>query len=164
MRLNFCYTACDPNQTGPFLTPGEEGECMTVIVCVDDQGGMLFGGRRQSQDRLVREDILREAAGRRLWMNEFSRRQFGRDETDSIVTDENFLSRARPGDFCFVENVSLKPFVGRMNRVIVYRWNRVYPADRFLDLPLEDPVWKQTRREEFPGYSHPKITKEVYEG
>ena len=97
-------------------------------------------------------------------MNEFSRRQFGRDETDSIVTDENFLSRARPGDFCFVENVSLKPFAGRMKRVIVYRWNRVYPADRFLDLPLEDPVWKKTRREEFPGYSHPKITKEVYEG
>ena len=29
---------------------------MTLILCVDDRGGLSFNGRRQSQDRRVRED------------------------------------------------------------------------------------------------------------
>ena len=32
---------------------------MTVIVCVDDRGGMRFHGRRQSRDRLLCADVLR---------------------------------------------------------------------------------------------------------
>ena len=31
---------------------------MTLILCVDDRGGLSFNGRRQSQDRRVREDLL----------------------------------------------------------------------------------------------------------
>ena len=34
---------------------------MIAVVCIDDKGGMLFNRRRQSQDRLLREDLLREA-------------------------------------------------------------------------------------------------------
>ena len=30
---------------------------MKVIVCIDDNGGMLFNKRRQSRDRKVLEDI-----------------------------------------------------------------------------------------------------------
>lgn len=26
---------------------------MTIIVCIDDNGGLLFNNRRQSRDRLV---------------------------------------------------------------------------------------------------------------
>ena len=35
-----------------------------------------------------------------------------------------------------------------------------YPADLYWDLPLEG--WTLARREEFPGFSHEIITKEVY--
>ena len=45
---------------------------MIAAVCIDDRGGMLFNHRRQSQDRLLREDLLAEAAGRPLWMNSYS--------------------------------------------------------------------------------------------
>lgn len=44
--------------------------------------------------------------------------------------------------------------------LIVYRWNRTYPADLFLTLPLEQ--WTLVRQEEFAGSSHQNITKEVY--
>lgn len=37
---------------------------MTLILCVDDRGGLSFNGRRQSQDRRVREDLLTMAAVR----------------------------------------------------------------------------------------------------
>ena len=45
---------------------------MIIAVCIDDKGGMLFNHRRQSQDRLLREDLLKEAAGRPLWMSGYS--------------------------------------------------------------------------------------------
>ena len=31
---------------------------MNLIVCLDDNGGMMFGGRRQTRDRLVNRHIL----------------------------------------------------------------------------------------------------------
>jgi len=36
---------------------------MIAVVCVDDRGGMLFNRRRQSQDRVLRGDLLALAAG-----------------------------------------------------------------------------------------------------
>ena len=39
---------------------------MTLIVCVDDNMGMLFNHRRQSKDVVVRERILKQAEGKHL--------------------------------------------------------------------------------------------------
>ena len=47
---------------------------MRVIVCLDDRNGMLFNRRRQSRDRRVVEDILRELGEKRLLVNGFRRR------------------------------------------------------------------------------------------
>lgn len=49
---------------------------MIVILCVDYNGGTMFNHRRQSQDRLLRDRILRLTAGTRLWMNHYSAKQF----------------------------------------------------------------------------------------
>ena len=49
---------------------------MIVIVCVDQRNGLAFNGRRQSRDRMVAADILKESAGRRLWMTPSSLRLF----------------------------------------------------------------------------------------
>ena len=57
---------------------------MTLILCVDDRGGLSFNGRRQSQDRRVREDLLAMAAGGTLWMDGYSRRQFTEPEAAAI--------------------------------------------------------------------------------
>ena len=45
---------------------------MIIMICLDDRGGMLFNKRRQSQDVLLRQQILTETAGGRLWMNSYS--------------------------------------------------------------------------------------------
>ena len=133
---------------------------MYLIYCVDEKGGLSFGGRRQSRDRTVRGDMLEMTAGKTLWMDETSRRQFTEPEGERIRVDEDFLSRAGAGEFCFVEDRSVKNYVNSIERVILYRWDRAYPADLFWDLSLEG--WTLERREEFPGYSHKIITKEVY--
>ena len=38
---------------------------MILIVCVDDHNGMMFNHRRQSQDRVLRADILELTDGKK---------------------------------------------------------------------------------------------------
>ena len=74
--------------------------------------------------------------------------------------DENFLEKAGEGDICFVENQSLKGTEGRIEKLIVFGWNRAYPFDLKLDLDLNQ--MEKTAEEEFAGYSHEKITRLQY--
>lgn len=132
---------------------------MRIAVCIDDRGGMLFNRRRQSQDRLLRQDLLSEAAGGPLWMSPYSLGQFS-GAPEQVRGAEDFPSRAAAGELCFFEDVDPAPWLERAEEVILYRWNRTYPADRRFPLPLTG--WTLERREEFAGSSHEKITKEVY--
>ena len=137
---------------------------MRIIVAVDDGGGLMFNRRRQSQDRVLRERILRLSDGARLWMNAYTRKQFADAETAAgrIQVDEDFLEKAADGDYCFVENAPVLPALGRVERVVLFRWNRAYPSDMKFDVDLSAPPWKLTETDEFPGSSHEKITEEVY--
>ena len=134
---------------------------MNVIVCIDDRSGMLFNHRRQSQDRVLRQRLLAMTEGRPLCMNPYSAKQFSKEDPASISVSPEFLENASGEDYCFVEERSLLPFQDRIQRLILCRWNRAYPGDFFLDLPLD--AFHLVSAEEFPGSSHEKITMEVYE-
>ena len=145
---------------------------MTLILCVDDRGGLSFNGRRQSQDRRVREDLLTMAAGGTLWMDGYSRRQFTEPEAAAIQVDRDPAARAAEGDgLCLLElqdpeaaleraEFSNLGLLGEGEQLVLYRWGRHYPADRRLDLPPKG--WRLEGRTEFPGRSHDMITKEIY--
>ena len=137
---------------------------MIIIQCVDNRNGTFFNRRRQSQDRLLRSRILSELHGRRLWMNAYSLRQFQKELPLEVrlSVDEDFLTKAGIGEVCFVEGLPLLPWLDRIEQVILYRWTRDYPADTYLDLALDAPPWSLAAREDFPGFSHPMLTKEVY--
>ena len=132
---------------------------MILIACVDDRGGMLFNRRRQSQDRLLRQDLLEEAGGRPVWLNPYSLKQFP-DPPENLRCAEDFFRRAGEGELYFFEDTDPAPWLERAEGVILYHWNRRYPADLYFPLPLAG--WTLVRREEFPGSSHERITKEVY--
>ena len=91
-------------------------------------------------------------------MNAYSREQFPEDA--HVCTDENFLSRAAEGEFCFVEDQELSPFRKQIERIILFCWNRSYPADVHFTLALS--AFRLTERTDFAGFSHPKITEEIY--
>lgn len=134
---------------------------MILIVCVDESYGMLFHQRRQSQDRVLRERIMQETAGKRLWMNAYSAKQFTAF-ADRITVAENCLCEAGEQEYCFVENLECAPYSQRIETMILYHWNRKYPADFYLHIAPEPPAWRLVQTEEFAGSSHEKITKEVY--
>lgn len=135
---------------------------MTVIVCVDDRYGMMFNHRRQSSDRIVTQHILQESADKVLFMGEYSKPLFAGADPHRIAVMPDFLERAVTGDYCFVENAPLSLYEEKTEQIILYRWNRRYPADFFFDIPLAGHGWKQTESADFPGNSHEKITREVY--
>ena len=88
---------------------------MTLILCVDDRGGLSFNGRRQSQDRRVREDLLTMAAGGTLWMDGYSRRQFTEPEAAAIQVDRDPAARAAEGAgcACWSSRTRRRPWSGR---------------------------------------------------
>ena len=130
---------------------------MNIILCLDDGNGILFNNRRLSRDEEVCSSILELAKACRLRMNAYSAKMFSGFD---IIISEKFLQEAEPGDFCFVEDVDITPYRNQAEKVYVYRWNRKYPADRY----VTDEILGNLKSviAEFPGKSHSNITLEVY--
>jgi len=123
---------------------------MTVIVCLDDNLGMSFGGKRQSRDSAVCADIVQMANGAAITMDERSKMLF--EGLDANIADN--------GEFYFAEFESPNALLQSADGLVIYRWNRRYPADLRFDVSLEG--WQLCKASEFAGTSHEKITKEVY--
>lgn len=138
---------------------------MILIAAVDNNYGMMFNGRRQSQDCILRQYVLNLIKDKRLWMNAYTKKQFAScDDAVRICVDDNFLEKAPSGDYCFVENSIVSPYKGKIEKIFLFHWNRVYPSDFYLDIDLKGNEWNLVLSDEFIGYSHDKITLEVYEG
>ena len=135
---------------------------MQIIVCVDDKGGLLFNRRRQSRDRVLIADVIAELGDKKLLISSFSKLLFEGFE-DRYETDEEFLKNASSEDVCFVENLDPSPYIDKIIRITVYRWNRNYPGDFFFSIDLEKEGFEKKSCYEFEGYSHEKITREIFE-
>ncbi len=131
---------------------------MNIIVCVDKSNGMMFNSRRQSQDRELISKIIDISSNARLLMNEYSFSMFS--EKSNINASNDFLAEAKLGDFCFIENEDIP--TENIEDVYVFNWNRDYPADKYFTFDLKLNGFKRIKKEEFVGYSHKKITLEVY--
>lgn len=133
---------------------------MKLILCVDAQGGLAFHNRRQSQDRMLRLDLLQLCRGHALWVTPYSARQFDAAEQSFLTITETGFEHAPEDAYCFLENINPLPYISNTAEIVLYHWNRVYPSDQKLDLPLEG--WNCIQQTEFSGFSHEKITREVY--
>lgn len=133
---------------------------MILITCVDDALGVGFNSRRQSRDRAIYADLAALCEGRAIHMSPSSAKLFRQVEGLPIHTFDPQLQTPQRGALYFLEGVSLSPWAGEAQQLILYRWNRSYPADVYLDIPLED--WQLTESVQFPGTSHETITREVY--
>ena len=127
---------------------------MKIIICLDDDFGMMFGGRRQSRDKAVCEKAISLAEGGKLYINSFSKKLFAEY---GVTVDDEMLSVAGDGDVCFLENM-LPP--ENTSELIVFKWNRRYPGDMHFE-PTKNG-FTLISSEDFEGNSHEKITMEIY--
>ena len=115
--------------------------------------GLMFHQRRQTQDRIVRENI--KALKERIYMNEYSY-QLYKDTLDDVIVDNDFIKHGE-NHYCLIENVSVKDC--DIDEMILYRWNTIYPCDYYLDIDLSK--FQLVKQEMFKGSSH-EVTKEIY--
>lgn len=139
---------------------------MTIIVCVDSRMGQSFHRRRLSKDRVLSARVLDRAQGQVLRMSPYSAPLFFCEQGSlpaQVLVGTDYLERAAENDLCFVELEDLTPWLGKAQRIILYRWNRAYPYDLRFPIDLPGEGWRLSASEEFPGSSHEKITEETYE-
>lgn len=127
---------------------------MKIIACVDNKMGLMFNKRRQSQDRIVREKI--KEMNEVIYMNNYSY-QLYKDILDQVVICDDFLDAKH--HYCLIENISIQQYSHLIDEIILFRWNRDYPADFYLDIELSH--YKLIYTEDFEGSSH-QVTLEIY--
>lgn len=139
---------------------------MVVYITIDDNNGLMFNKRRQSQDRIQRENMLKHCGDAPLWIREYSQKLFINPEDGSlppnVMVDNDFLCHAAPTDHCFVEGDTLAQWMDKIDTIVIYKWNRKYPSDLRFDFAIIDHQWKRFSVSDFTGSSHNKITREVW--
>ena len=96
-----------------------------------------------------------------LWIKHFSKNVFDQYELKNLIIDDELLNKAKNEDYCFIEDILLSSdIIGKFDKIIVYNWNRKYPADVYFDIDLTD--WILESETDFNGNSHDKITQKIY--
>lgn len=132
---------------------------MNVILCLDNKQGLLFNNRRQSRDKAVIEDMFNFLGEKMLFVSPFSEKLFQEYE-GKVTASADFPESCSAGEFFFSENAELAPLVDKIEEIVVYRWNRDYPADFYCDIDFS--LFELASTAEFKGYSHEIITKEIF--
>lgn len=135
---------------------------MTIIVCLDDKNGMMFNKRRQSRDKVIYERIVDKQKNSRILTDNYSAQLFLDAKPNSFEVSEDFLNIATANDVCFVEDKNVSAYISKADKVIIYRFNRIYPSDVKFSVDLENLGFKKVKSEDFIGTSHDKLTEEVY--
>ena len=128
---------------------------MTLYICLDDRNGLKFNKRRQSRDAAVLEDIRSQLTGA-LLIDAYSEKLIREAEIPYVLPPET------AGDF-FAEDVPSEEILVQTEKIVIYRWNRHYPSDVRWEPDLNAMGFVLRETAEFPGTSHEKITREVYE-
>ena len=127
---------------------------MTLYICLDDRNGLQFNKRRQSRDAVVLEDIRSHLTGP-LAIEPFSEKLIRQAEIPCVLLPE-------VAEDLFLERVPTEEILAACGKVVIYRWNRHYPADMRWEPDLSERGFSLADTAEFPGKSHEKITREVY--
>ena len=132
---------------------------MTLIICLDKNNGFSFNNRRQSRDSKVVERICNLSQCSKLHISEYSKNLFSLPCCFINVSDKP-LYEAKENEFCFIENEIFENCLDIVSKLIVFRWDKVYPQDRSFEWNMEN--WTLVSTNTFKGTSHEEITEEVY--
>ena len=128
---------------------------MTIYICLDNRNGLKFNNRRQSRDSTVLEDIRSQLTGS-LLIDSFSEKLIREAGIPYVLPPET------AEDF-FAEDIPSDAILDKTSKLVIYRWNRHYPSDVRWEPDLAGMGFSLREITEFPGTSHEKITREVYE-
>ena len=86
---------------------------MKLIVCLDDNYGMMFNKRRQSRDRVLIENMIELCKDEKLYTNEYSVSLFPENAVEIFDNIEDVEK-----SYCFAENFTVNEEY--VDEIIVY--------------------------------------------
>lgn len=126
----------------------------TLYICLDDRNGLRFNRRRQSRDSAVLEDIRNRLTGP-LGIGACS---------ETLIREAKIPYVLNPDSaHFFAEDVPSEKLLEKTETIVIYRWNRLYPSDVKWEPDLAALGFYLRETSDFPGTSHGKITREVYQ-
>ena len=132
---------------------------MKLIICLDERNGIMFNHRRQSRDEQVIFDILNHIGDNKLHIRNYSASLFPEGATITVSNDP--VANCGVHDYCFLEDINPSAVIDQFSELVIYRWNRHYPADAVFSADLS--AFHKVLTQDFTGRSHKNITKEVYQ-
>ena len=133
---------------------------MTAVLCLANNNGLSFNGRRVSRDIKVSEEIVERAGAAPLLITPAAAPVFSGVNARMGITPD-FSGPLPANAVCFFDTAPPAD-VSRFDAVELYRWGRDYPADVFFAADLPALGFRLTESAVFAGNSHPEITREVY--
>ncbi len=124
---------------------------MKLIFCIEEKNGYLFFGKRQSKDSALIKWLCNYVGDAGLYASAYSTPLFNGFDVLREKTDDGYY---------FVENEDYPK--NDITELVLCRWNRSYPADRFLDLDPKKLGLSISKTCDIVGTSHDKITIEIY--
>lgn len=121
---------------------------MIIILCLDNNNGMMFNDRRQSQDRGLREYIAEMTKGEKVYMNAYTEKLY--EEINDPVVCEDFLHKAGKGETCIVENLPLKPVIDQIEEIVIFRLDKSLSVRSVLDVDLRNGNLQKKNRSKVP--------------
>ncbi|MSS19275.1 hypothetical protein [Pseudoramibacter porci] len=138
---------------------------MILVMFLDPKNGMAFNHRRQTRDSAVIDRLRQLFPGKCFWGTLKTEALFDGQEGVTFRADTDFLKKAGKGEIAVAEFASSEALLdvdASIERLIIYRWDKVYPADLICTYPLAPKGWNLTAQQVFAGTSHDTITEEVY--
>lgn len=126
---------------------------MILVVCIANNNGIMFNKRRVSKDALLIERLKSKIGENKIYLSNYSKELFY--DFNNITHN---IEDIKETDFYFLEDEKIPNL--KINEIIVYKWNRDYPADKFWELSLNE--YKLISEEDFAGNSHERITEIIY--
>ena len=133
---------------------------ITVAICIDERGGMLFNHRRQTSDVQIIDDMVERFGENGVFIKDFYAKLFQKYEN---VTVSSFpISECSENALCFIENPEILNITDDVERIVVYNWCKSYPADEYFTLDLIDIGFIRISKEKFSTEYRQKVTREVF--
>lgn len=123
---------------------------MKLIFCIEDNNGYMFFGKRPSKDAALIKWLCDYVGSQKIYASTYSAPLF--DGCGVLSADKD--------GYVFVED---EPFeLTGVTELVLCRWNRRYPADKFVDFKPADLGLSLAESHDIVGTSHDKITIEIY--
>lgn len=132
---------------------------MIFVLCIDDKNGLGFNNRRQSRDCVLIDRLLKMLPDKTINIKSFSSPLF-EEYSDRVNISEDLPDKLKNGEVFFSENLDPAPYKDSIEKLILFKWNRVYPSDKKMTLDLSD--FSLINSEDFIGNSHDRITVSEY--